>query len=98
MPEAGQITRPPRRSWSKLALIDMIDLLCLRWRSFLPRASEYEAYFVFYKSKIRAMMVQVVIGLPARMFRSWRVHCGKQRSVVARRGTAHGRYHKDQDF
>jgi hypothetical protein len=26
MPEAGQITRPPRRSWSKVALIDMNDL------------------------------------------------------------------------
>jgi hypothetical protein len=29
---AGQITRPPRRSWSKVVLIDMHNLPCLRRR------------------------------------------------------------------
>src|SRR5438105_8890495 len=72
MPEAGQITRPPRRSWSKVALIDMNNLPCLRRRRY--SRPEYEAYFVFYKSKLHAMIARGEahrIELLASMFRGW---------------------------
>src|SRR5882757_7556988 len=47
MPEAGHITRPPRRSWSKVALMDMNDLLYAGRRSLSRHSYKYEAYFVF---------------------------------------------------
>jgi hypothetical protein len=47
MPEAGQITRPPRRSWSKLALIDIAISSVFR-RRIHPRScrdTKHTSYF-----------------------------------------------------
>jgi hypothetical protein len=46
MPEAGQITRPPRRSWSKVALIDMNSLPVFAGGATRPRHNaKYTSYF-----------------------------------------------------
>jgi hypothetical protein len=48
MPEAGQITRPPRRSWSKLALIDIAISSAFQPAGFTPAScldTKHTSYF-----------------------------------------------------
>jgi hypothetical protein len=84
--------------------MDITTLLCFAG-SALPAGSslsptvypKYEACFVFYKSKLRAMIYRLSTSWRARLNRATTpgfereiVHCGKRKSVVARAGFAHG--------
>src|SRR5882757_4622134 len=54
MPDAGSMTRAPRRSRSKVVLTDMLDLLSRSLARFsLP--AKCEVYFVFSYTNIRAI-------------------------------------------
>src|SRR5258708_21894330 len=100
MPEAGQITRPPRSSWSKVALIDMNTSSVFR-QSLPLLLPKYEAYFVFDRSKLHAMIRRwrgARIARLAKVFEAWRVRCEKQKSVAAKSIAVRGRCHHGRDF
>jgi hypothetical protein len=66
-----------------------------------PPLPEYEAYFVFYKSKLHAMICRGEadrIELFALMFRGWESGLRKAKSVLARPDIAHGRCQNDRAF